>query len=380
MPRILLYEFASSGGLLGCRDPVADSIRREGAAMLSALAFDFAAIPNVETLVMLADDVMIRLPDCPSITVLSPGEDLQQLAELSRNVDWAVVVAPEFDDLLYSRCRLVESQGGRLLGPSSSLVVLAADKQHAAEHLAAAGVNVPLGFAISPSDPLPDAISFPAVLKPRFGAGSDRVRLIKDRTALVEHGWPGLDLREAPVKEQLSNDIGIGSKTSGAPPGLRRSLQPRPPGVKCTDRIETFCPGLAASVAFLCGPAGRFALPPCRQRLSDDGQFRYLGGELPLPPAMAARATELAARAVASLPGPLGYVGVDLVLGPGNDAIDDVVIEINARLTTSYVGLRALAKENLAAAMLGAASGGRPRLSFRSRRLEFTSAGKVRDL
>ncbi len=379
MKRILLYEFATSGGLMGSTDPVADSIRREGAAMLSALAFDFAAIPNCETLVMLADDVLIRLPDCRRINIQSPGEDLTRLAELSRDADWTIVVAPEFDDLLHSRCRLVESNSGRLLGPSSSLVSLAADKQRTAEHLAAAGVNVPAGWSISPGDLLPGDITFPAVIKPRFGAGSDGVRLMPDRAALSMRGWPGLDRREAPAEHRLGDERLAGRETLGGSPGLRLRLQPRPPGEFSTHRIEAFCPGIPASVAFVCGPAGRFALPPCRQRLSDDGDFRYLGGELPLPPPLAERAVELASRAVATLGSPIGYLGVDLVLGNHAEGSDDAVIEINPRLTTSYVGLRALAKENLAAAMLAAAVGDRPRLSFRSRRLEFTSAGKVRD-
>jgi hypothetical protein len=55
-----------------------------------------------------------------------------------------------------------------------------------------------------------------------------------------------------------------------------------------------------------------------------------------------------------------------------------VVIEINPRLTTSYVGLRALASENLAAAMLDVASGRTPRLSFADRQLEFDSDGTIR--
>ncbi len=56
---------------------------------------------------------------------------------------------------------------------------------------------------------------------------------------------------------------------------------------------------------------------------------------------------------------------------------DDVVIEINPRLTTSYVGLRAATRDNLAAAMLNVAEGRTPELMFAIERLEFTSDGKV---
>ncbi|HKD36675.1 MAG TPA: ATP-grasp domain-containing protein [Pirellulales bacterium] len=234
----------------------------------------------------------------------------------------------------------MELAGGRLLGPSWTVVQLAADKQRTADHLAANGVKVPIGHAFDfPSQFVAGSCSFPAVIKPRFGTGSEGVRLV--RRAEEVYRWTF-----------FRNPLGC--------------------------RIEEFCPGMAASVAFLCGPAGQFALPPCRQRLSDDGEFRYLGGSLPLAPELARRATDLASRAVATLNDPVGYLGVDLVLGEAVDGSDDVVIEINPRLTTSYVGLRALARENLAAAMLDVAEGRTPRLSFADRQLEFDSDGTIR--
>ena len=91
-------------------------------------------------------------------------------------------------------------------------------------------------------------------------------------------------------------------------------------------------------------------------------------------------ATALASRAVAALSSTVGYLGVDLVLGDDPDGRDDVVIEVNPRLTTSYVGLRALAADNLAAAMLAVASGKTPRLSFADHALQFDADGAVRRL
>jgi predicted ATP-grasp superfamily ATP-dependent carboligase len=122
-------------------------------------------------------------------------------------------------------------------------------------------------------------------------------------------------------------------------------------------RLERYCPGLAASVAVLCGPAGNLPLPACRQRISNEGRFRYLGGEAPLDPVRFRRAQSLALAAIGCLPPTIGYIGVDLVLGESADGSDDVVIEVNPRLTTSYIGLRRLVQTNLAAAMLAVAEG-----------------------
>jgi predicted ATP-grasp superfamily ATP-dependent carboligase len=70
-----------------------------------------------------------------------------------------------------------------------------------------------------------------------------------------------------------------------------------------------------------------------------------------------------------------------MVLSQSNDQSKDRIIEINPRLTTSYVGLRAAVEQNLAAIMLELAAGRRPRVTYRPEAiaggLEF-DAGNVR--
>ena len=78
------------------------------------------------------------------------------------------------------------------------------------------------------------------------------------------------------------------------------------------------------------------------------------------------------------MPPARGYVGVDLVLGDDESGAGDAVIEINPRLTTSYVGLRKLVRENLAAAMLAAAMGEDIALTYAGGTVEFSAAGEVR--
>jgi predicted ATP-grasp superfamily ATP-dependent carboligase len=111
--------------------------------------------------------------------------------------------------------------------------------------------------------------------------------------------------------------------------------------------LQSFVSGTAASVAFLVGPEQTLALAPASQSLSNDGRYRYCGGTIPLPPDLAERGIGIARRAVDSVSDLRGYVGVDVVLGE-----TEWVIEINPRLTTSYLGLRALAETNLAEMMV----------------------------
>ncbi len=344
MPRILIYEFLAAGGLLDGADAApSDSLRREGAAMLRAIGADFAALDGVTATVLLDSQWPGPPPaGCRVVPVRELGNDCRALAAESARHDWTVVIAPEFAGLLEARCELIEGAGGRLLGPSSQLVALAADKQRTAESLAAADVPVAEGIATEPNCPLPADVAFgyPAVFKPRDGAGSQDIWLIPHRA----------------VAERVRGELGR-------------------PG-----RLERFYPGLPASVAILCGPAGRWPLLPCSQRLSGDGRFHYLGGSCPLESRLAERAAALALRAIDALPDPLGYLGVDLILGADERGHDDVVIEINPRLTTSYVGLRTVVRENLAGAMLAGATGLSPTVSWNGRRVEFDANGTVRDI
>jgi predicted ATP-grasp superfamily ATP-dependent carboligase len=84
--------------------------------------------------------------------------------------------------------------------------------------------------------------------------------------------------------------------------------------------------------------------------------------------------------AVRAVPGLLGYVGVDVVLGEAADGGGDAVIEINPRLTTSYVGLRRLARFNLAEAVLAVVAGkALPGLDWRKGPIRFLADGTLWD-
>jgi predicted ATP-grasp superfamily ATP-dependent carboligase len=90
------------------------------------------------------------------------------------------------------------------------------------------------------------------------------------------------------------------------------------------------------------------------------------------------RAGAIGQQVAGVLPSAIGYIGVDLILGDAVDGSEDLVIEINPRMTTSYVGLRASAEGNLASAMLGAFDGAEKLdLRFPHRPLEFQADGTI---
>jgi predicted ATP-grasp superfamily ATP-dependent carboligase len=258
--RVLVYEFLTGGGWkangLG---PLPPSLAREGEAMALAIAADLAALPAEVTLLCEAGGQAFAPAGCRSVEIGDADAERQTVERCAAEADWSVIVAPEFSGILAERCRWVVRAGGRLLGPGLPLVELAGDKHATAEWLRARGVPAPEGIALEPGNPLPREFVRPAVVKPRDGAGSQGVRFLAGPSA---------------EGERLMLDV--------------------------ASRLERYCPGLAASVAWLCGPTEEVPLPPCRQTLSDESTFRYLGGALPLPRDLARRAVQISARAIAA--------------------------------------------------------------------------------
>jgi len=305
--------------------------------MLCAVLEDFRELANTE-LFTLRDARLndLELPGVNVQGVQSAADEFKWIQHFASSSDWTLLIAPEFDNHLLHRTSAVESSGARLVSPSSKMVAVAADKHLTAQRLATKQIPVPRSELLNTVLEIPNDFPFPAVCKPQFGAGSIGVCFAATR-----------------------NDLG--SLLTGKNPLL----------------VEQFCPGIPVSVGVICGPKHAVPLAPCRQHLSDDGRFRYLGGELPIPDDLSSRATKLAENAVSALPSIVGYLGVDMILGQDPAGSEDYVIEINPRLTTSYVGLRMVSDTNLARVMLEVAEGNPIELSFSSKQVKFKSDGTI---
>lgn len=339
--RILLYEYLTGGGLWTetHEHVLQHALLPEGRAMVEAAGEDLRRLPEVE-LVEFRDARLSHTCDSSTevVVIASPEDEFRQLATWSRRVDGVMLIAPENGGRLLERARWIERHGGHLLSPHSAFVELATNKTRTAQRLAAAGVPVPQALLLEPGQPVPDDFPLPAVLKPNDGVGCLETHFVADRT-------------EAERLRALY-------------PGARR--------------LEAFCAGLPASVMAIGGSRRRLLLPPCRQHVLSDGRFHYLGGGYPIGPELVTRACQLARAALAALPRACGFIGVDLILGESAAGQGDVVLEINPRLTTSYIGLRQVTSSNLAAAMLAIQRGGRCPLFFQSGAIEFEADGRTR--
>jgi len=337
--KFFVYEFVTGGGLLHSRESESTlaHLRDEGLAMFRAIVADLSRREDAQ-LVGLWDGRLASPPAMPIRlqTVSTEIKHRTAFDTLARSSDATLVIAPETGNQLHLAASRVLEVGGHLLGPDPAVIALASDKHALAKHLARHGVPVPSGVALRCDEPIPKQIAYPAVMKPLEGAGARQTYLVPD---------------------------------------AETAARLRPP---MPIRLESYHAGVSVSVAFLCGPGGNTALLPCMQIMETvGGLIHYRGGSLPLETSLSERASGLAQRAIDSLPSPRGYLGVDLILGPASGGTDDVVLEINPRLTTSYVGLRAAMGENLAGLMLDGIAGKLPSFSARLRAITFTADGKV---
>lgn len=300
--RLFVYEHITGGGLVHA--PLPPSLAHEGELMLRALVDDLTALPGVEV-VATRDYRLAALPGPARTLCVGPGEGLEAL--LGRGLAQAEAiwpVAPESDGILERITRFVAACGVPLLGCSADAVRIAASKLATAQALAAAGI------AVAPTAREPAGIA-PAhahlVIKPDDGAGCLATRLHTRAAALA---WWRANAHEGYV-------------------------------------VQAYIAGEAMSLSLLCADGEAQILACNRQHVHlAGGDFEFAG--VSVNAGLRARYAGLASRIARALPGLWGYVGVDLVESEDGP----VVIEINPRLTTSYVGLARALGVNPAARVL----------------------------
>ncbi|MEN1679974.1 MAG: ATP-grasp domain-containing protein [Planctomycetota bacterium] len=334
--RVFVYEWVTGGGLLGESGEELAKLKPEGDAMAGAVAEDLAAA-GVAVTVLRDDRLASNAPASAGIVrIASPEEHAREFDRLCQACDATLLIAPEFDGVLLNAARRAERIGTRLISPSSRFIEATFDKHKTCDRLAESGVATTRGTTETIGDRPPVDLRFPCVVKPLDGAGSLGCRLVRG-----PEDWRRLG--EGP------------------------------------HRVEALAPGLAASVAVIGGPAGLVAAPAMTQRLASDDTLGYLGGESIVDSNLKARAQRLALKAIAACPPLHGYAGVDLVLGDDASGSQDVFVEINPRLTTSYCGLRRAVAENLAGVMLAACEGRAATVTPTGQAVSFDATGRVRD-
>jgi tyramine---L-glutamate ligase len=302
--RLFISEYFSSGA--ASRSTSASSLDREGLAMLAAIVEDASHLPGCQVVTTL-DATSQRKLSAEVIPIRDPFHESVVFQKLLGEVDAVLIIAPETDGILARRCGQVASAGVPSWNCSRDAIELCGDKLKLAAHLELHGFPTISTRRLNLDD-TPEPHTWPAVLKPIDGAGSSLTFLIQD-------------------EDQWIKAIGAIRANDGAG--------------KCL--IQPFTAGKPLSIGVNVSLDGRHVecLAIGEQRLTEDGSFRYLGGLIPAPLATStsARIEKLVVEVCRSISGLAGYIGMDLIL---NRQGEPILVEINPRLTTAYVGYRQL--------------------------------------
>ncbi|HTY74919.1 MAG TPA: ATP-grasp domain-containing protein [Candidatus Nanoarchaeia archaeon] len=319
--KILIYEYVSGGGFAG--QPLAPSLLSEGFAMLRGLTTDFKVAGHEVTVLLdsrladfsppLAADRVVWVSEVDSAALI-----MKQAAESN---DGVFIVAPEGRRTLQKLVECTESSNVNALNSTSAAIEQAADKAALAKRLKDLGLNSPKTLVFSANDSVDeiariteDQIGFPSVFKPSNGAGCSGMSVVRSAKQVLQA-----------VENMKADPLG-------------------------DVIVQEFVEGASASVSLMV--AGAKALP-VSLNLQDitlappEGVSSYNGGLVPFDHPLKDEAFEMAKRLAESFGNLRGYVGVDVVLSDKGV----FVVEVNPRLTTSYVGLRRVADFNVAEAI-----------------------------
>lgn len=289
--RIFAFEYVTAGGWRECAAP--KSLIAEGAMMVRALASDLSRLPGIEIIV--ARDPAIVLDGITGdICTVDPAHLWAEWGALIARCDAVWPIAPETDGILEEVTALALRHNRAVLNSRRDALAIAGSKHATAAQLARAGVAV---AATAPLGDAPPTSDRGWVVKPDDGAGAADTHFLPDHAALTRC----------------------------------ETLQPRSKLV-----VQAFVIGPALSLSVIMQDGACWLLSCNLQHVRcDAGAFVYRGSTVGGAEARRAALEPLAAQVAAALPGLWGYVGIDVVDGPDGP----VVIEINPRLTTSYVGL-----------------------------------------
>ncbi|NIM44110.1 MAG: ATP-grasp domain-containing protein [Nitrososphaeria archaeon] len=324
--KVLIYEHLTGGGFLGRSLP--SGVLSEGFAMLGSTIADFKAAGS-EVVTLLDPRIAILNPPLAADEVISPpsrSKLISVLRDLLVRVDVALIIAPETDGSLPDLVKEVEKVSKVIsLNSSSKTILSVSDKMKVCDTLQSEGIRTPETRIIDLEGDIEKVLKvayeldYPLVFKPVVGIGCCGLSVVMDETQVF-------DAVEKLMRESQARHF----------------------------LIQSLVQGIAASVSLISDGERALPLSLNEQKVilaGPNSNSGYYGGAVPLYHPFREEALKAARKAVEAFC-LRGYIGVDCLLtkkGP-------LVVEINPRVTTSYIGLRKVMNINLAQAMVAAAS------------------------
>jgi len=315
---ILVAEYISSGGFVDAEIP--SILFPEGFGMLNSVTRDLRHCGHkiIVPLDFRIDNYrsFLYVDEVHLVTTERPLTN--SIESLSKKLDAILIIAPEFSGISYNLRKFAEELGIPLLDSSSNATKIASNKVQTEDILKKRGVPIPETVICDFSEDLEvikekvATIGYPLIFKPIDGVGCGGLSLV--------------------TKENQISEAILAIKLNST---LNRFI------------VQKYIEGTSASIN--CISDGKYAIPVSfnAQFVTFNsligGQSEYEGGFTPFHHELAEKAKKAIIQFPEYFPGLLGFFGVDIIFTE-----DEVVfIEINPRITTSYIGARAAIRENI---------------------------------
>lgn len=312
--------------------------------MLQAIMSDLSALPDLHVVTSIDHRLVETFSNlgsagCPHV-VDNAATEQELFDELVAGCDVSLIIAPETDRILSRRVQRVIDLGGTPINCAPPTVDLCGDKLAMSGHLMNHGIETIPTCSVTLEEQEPwSKVGGACVIKPRDGAGSWLT------FGLVENDFESWRSAKSQIEQE-------GAAT-------RMIVQP-------------WIRGRSISVAGICHTTGSIELFPIGSQSIEGSRFCYRGGIIPadLDSQVVETVYQMAHQTLASIPGLRGYVGIDLLL-PESTPKSPRIVEINPRLTTSYLGYRRLCFDNIAGRLLAPVSGNQRLLCWKPQSVSF---------
>ncbi len=292
--RLFVTEFITGGGF--ANHPLPEGLKQEGLLMLNSVLADCSRINNIQLTTCLDPRITLDKNNVDTCSIENSADYMRQVSQLASGNDYTWVIAPESAGVLESVVAQLSEENIATINCSAESVRMTGDKIKCAMQLSAAQIDTVINLSMDEVQQYQQTV----VIKRRFGVGCEGLKICDSGVLALE----------------------------------------------CIDDfnqwvVQPYVVGEHLSLCLLCY-ASKAKILTCNKQIFSEGQSPKLKACQVNAVSINQQIEILVKNIAEAFPGLTGYVGVDLI--KSSDAY--VVIDINPRLTSSYIGLSEVLTDN----------------------------------
>lgn len=317
--RIFIFEYISGGGFNQVDIPI--SLFTEGFGMLRAIVEDFKNLDfQIKTLIDYRIQHMTRYLKADFTMEINQSMDIfYEVKNAVKDCDYVFIIAPEFSDILYKLTKLMKDQNKIILSTNLETIRLGSSKLETFKYFKEKKVSTPQTYRL-PSHLLneDDVIKIfskfecPVIIKPEDGVGAESIFYFENNNQISD------------FFSSNQNNLELDR----------------------TYIMQEYISGKDLSVSLISNSQGPNILSINAQLVEFsklNSESTYMGGYTPIFDYEVIEKQLKKQVQQLDLKGSTGYYGIDFIRKTNNSLS---FIEINPRLTTSYIGIRNITKKN----------------------------------